>query len=283
MTRLLTLLFALLLAIPLAAQQQGVPFNGIVSDISGAPVKGARIYISKGRVARSDKKGRFGLTDVAATDTIHIYFKKRTYDIPVEGRKSLRVRLGDQLQAQEDQELVNWGYGFVKKRESLEISSGISGEDLVRSGYTNITMALQGRALNDHGQLVRDDVRLLHDGRYGDPERGGADARYPALARFMPVAGRHGNHRAECGCAAAIRPGRHAAVCRRGDGRELRKALAAHIEHGSAAMGHLCAADRAGDATAQVLRHEPVRLDLPLDGHGGYGRLLHQEHVADGL
>ena len=145
MNRLLPLLFALLLAIPLAAQQQAVPFNGIVSDISGTPIKGARIYISKGRVARSDKQGRFGLTDVAATDTIHIYFKKRTYDIPVEGRKSLRVRLGDQLQAQEDQELVNWGYGFVKKRESLEISNGISGEDLVRSGYTNITMALQGR------------------------------------------------------------------------------------------------------------------------------------------
>ena len=154
MNRLLPLLLALL-SLPLAAQQQGIPFNGIVSDISGTPIKGARIYISKARIARSDKQGRFGLTDVAATDTIHIYFKKRdtihiyfkkrTYDIPVEGRKSLRVRLGDQLQAQEDQELVNWGYGFVKKRESLEISNGISGEDLVRSGYTNITMALQGR------------------------------------------------------------------------------------------------------------------------------------------
>ena len=149
MNRHLPLLLALL-SFPLAAQQQGIPFNGIVSDISGAPVKGARIYISKGRVARSDKQGRFGLTDVAATDTIHIYFKKRTYDIPVEGRRSLRVRLGDQLQAQEDQELVNWGYGFVKKRESLEISSGISGEDLVRSGYTNITMALDAE-LNIRG------------------------------------------------------------------------------------------------------------------------------------
>ena len=145
MNRILPLIIAVLLSLPLFAQQPGVPFNGIVSDISGTPIKGARIYISKGRVARSDKQGRFGLTDVSPTDTIHIFYKKRTYDIPVEGRRSMRVRLGDQLQAQEDQELVNWGYGFVKKRESLEISNGISGEDLVRSGYTNITMALQGR------------------------------------------------------------------------------------------------------------------------------------------
>lgn len=142
---IITLLFTLSIGFQLTAQQQGVPFNGIVSDISGTPIKGARIYISKSRVARSDKQGRFGLTNVEAADTIHVYYKKQTYDIPVSGRKSLRIRLGDQLQAQEDQELVNWGYGFVKKRESLEISSGISGEDLVRSGYTNITMALQGR------------------------------------------------------------------------------------------------------------------------------------------
>ena len=145
MTRLLPLLLTLLLCLPLSAQQKGIPFNGTVADISGSPIKGARIYISKSRVARSDKQGRFGLTNVGATDTIHVLYKKQIYDIPVLGRKSLRIRLGDQLQAQEDEELVNWGYGFVKKRESLEISSGISGEDLVKSGYTNITMALQGR------------------------------------------------------------------------------------------------------------------------------------------
>ena len=144
---LLILILTLAVILPSAAQQpeHGIPFNGIVSDISGNPIRGARIYVSPGRVARSDKKGRFGLTDVRATDTIHVSYRRQTYDIPVEGRRSLRIRLGDQLQAQEDQELVNWGYGFVKKRESLEISSGISGEDLVRSGYSNITMALQGR------------------------------------------------------------------------------------------------------------------------------------------
>lgn len=143
-----SILFSLFLALsslPTSAQEQGIPFNGTISDIAGNPIRGARIYISKARVARSDKRGRFGLTNVEATDTLHIYYKKQIYDIPVQGRKSMRVRLGDRLEAEEDQELVNWGYGFVKKRESLEVSSGISGDDLVRSGYSNLTQALQGR------------------------------------------------------------------------------------------------------------------------------------------
>jgi len=132
---------------PLLAQseQQGVPFNGMVFDILGKPVKGAKIYITPNRIARSDKKGRFGLTDVNPTDTIHVRYKKVNYDIPVAGRKSIRITLGDQLLTEEDDELVAWGYGFVKRRESLEVSNGISGDELVRSGYNSILQALEGR------------------------------------------------------------------------------------------------------------------------------------------
>ena len=145
MNRILIFILVFMACFQLSAQQEDVPFNGTVSDLSGTPIRGARIYITKSRVARSDKQGRFGLTNVLPTDTIHIYYKKRNYNIPVSGRKSLRIRLGDQLQAQEDEELVNWGYGFVKKRESVEVSDGISGEELAKSGYSNITMALAGR------------------------------------------------------------------------------------------------------------------------------------------
>ena len=146
MKHILLIVIAALTALPLLAQnEEGVPFNGMVFDAVGQPLKGVKVYISKGRVARSDKKGRFGLTDVEPTDTIHFSYKRLTYDVPVRGRKSLRVRLGDQLESEEDQELVNWGYGFVKKRESLEVSNGISGADLIRSGYSSILDALQGR------------------------------------------------------------------------------------------------------------------------------------------
>lgn len=132
--------------VSLVAQvKDGVPFNGLIMDVSGSPIRGARIYITPHLIARSDKKGRFGLTDVAPTDTIHIRYRKIQYDIPVEGRKSISIRLGDQLETREDEELVNWGYGYVKKRESLEVSSGITGEELIRSGQTSLLQALQGR------------------------------------------------------------------------------------------------------------------------------------------
>jgi len=146
--RLLLVLGSLAAALttPLPAQQPtGIPFNGLITDISGRPIRNARIYVSKGRVARSDRRGRFGLTDVLPTDTIHVRFKRNKYDIPVEGRRSLRIIANDQFEASEDQELVNWGYGYVRKRESLEVANGISGADLARSGYTNVLEALQGR------------------------------------------------------------------------------------------------------------------------------------------
>lgn len=130
---------------PTTQPTQDIPFNGIICDILGKPVKGAHIYINPKRVSRSDKKGRFGLTNVNDNDTIKVRYKKLTYQIPVEGRKSLRITLGDQLQTQEDEELVAWGYGFVKKRESVEVSNGISGEELLRSGQISLLRALQGR------------------------------------------------------------------------------------------------------------------------------------------
>ena len=49
------------------------------------------------------------------------------------------------VQAKEDQELVDFGYGFVKRREFTGYSSGISGEELRRSGASTILSALQGR------------------------------------------------------------------------------------------------------------------------------------------
>lgn len=139
------LLFLCCTLLPSMAEE--VPFNGVITDIAGAPIKGARIYVSDERVfARSDKRGRFGLTDVKSDDTLHIVYKKEVYLVPVSGRKSLRIRLGDrkQFEASYDQELVNLGYGFVKRRAHTGFSSGISGEQLVRSGRTNILDALQG-------------------------------------------------------------------------------------------------------------------------------------------
>lgn len=126
------------------ADNKEVPFNGIITDVLGNPVKGARIYVVKSRVAKSDKLGHFGLTNILPSDTLHVRYNKENYDIAVNGRKSIRIILGDQLETTEDEEIANIGYGFVKKREKIIPSSGVSGEDLVRTGKTNILEALEG-------------------------------------------------------------------------------------------------------------------------------------------
>lgn len=160
-------LFILTLSLAISAQaqqpdKQGVPFNGLITDVLGKPLKGAKIYVVSPRVyARSDKKGRFGLTDVKATDTLHVLYKKLQYTFPVEGRKSIRIKLGDQLssEAAEDQELVFWGYGYVKRRESVEVSNGISGEELQRMGRANLLDCLAGQIPN---------LRVSSSGRPGE-------------------------------------------------------------------------------------------------------------------
>lgn len=121
------------------------PFNGIITDLSGNPIKGAKVFVVSNKYfSRTNKKGQFGLTNVLPTDTIHVVYQKVQYDLPVEGRKSARIRLGDQMEAQEDEELVAYGYGWVKRRENSMPSSGIPGEVLVRTGRTNVLASLEG-------------------------------------------------------------------------------------------------------------------------------------------
>ena len=130
-----------------AQKQKAVPFNGVVADLLGQPLKGARVWVvDPNYYTTTDKKGKFGLTNVQSTDTLHIKYKKQLYLIPVDTMKSVRVRLGDELkyEVRQDEELVNTGYGFVKRRESCNSTTGISGEVLVRTGRIDLMEALQG-------------------------------------------------------------------------------------------------------------------------------------------
>lgn len=144
---LVILFFVTLFPTGIRAQDEpkSEPFNGLITDIAGNPIKGAKIYVINDKYfARSNKKGQFGLTNVYPTDTLHVLYQKQLYDIPVAGRKSIRIHLGDQLQAQEDEELVAFGYGWIKRRENVQPSNGISGEVLVRMGRNSIMESLVG-------------------------------------------------------------------------------------------------------------------------------------------
>lgn len=130
----------------LAQKAEGIPFNGIVQDLGGAPIKKVKIYVkSPDTYTITNKKGAFGLTDVKPTDTLHLSYKKMEYAIPVNGKKSVRITLGDKWQALEDQDLFNAGMEFISKREFTNSANRLSGEQLLREGYTTVMSALRGR------------------------------------------------------------------------------------------------------------------------------------------
>lgn len=122
-------------------------FNGVVTDALQTPLKGVRVYsVSRDYYTKTDKKGRFGLTDVRPTDTLYLEYHKTVYAVPVQGRRGVRVIMGDQLKPQvsDANELADIGYGYVRRREKVVASNGIPGEVLVRTGKTNVLDALAG-------------------------------------------------------------------------------------------------------------------------------------------
>ena len=143
----------LLLAVTVAAAihaadgEGGVPFNGLILDGNMQPVKKVKVYnTDKDRYATTDKKGRFGLTDVGEANTLTLVLKKEKIRIPVNGRKSMRIIIGNDrsVNASQDDELVNEGYGYVKRREYTGSSNGISGDRLRRTGQRSVLQALVG-------------------------------------------------------------------------------------------------------------------------------------------
>ena len=125
-----------------------VPFNGLVLDREMKPKKGVKIYVNDPkRYASTDKKGRFGLTDVQPDDTLTLVVsKKESIRIPVDGCHGIRIMLvgNGRADAENDDEIANTGYGYVKRREFTGVSSGISGDRLRSTGSRDIMSALRG-------------------------------------------------------------------------------------------------------------------------------------------
>lgn len=162
MKRLISIVAALVWVAIGWAQQPKLPFNGELLDGNGKPIRSARVYTASAKdYALTDRSGRFGLSDVRGGDTLHIQLKKQLYAVPVEGKQSIRIFLSDlqsEIKSEEVPEFVSLGYGFVSRRERTNATNYISGDDLRKSGYTNIIEALQGRVpgldiVGSHGQM----------------------------------------------------------------------------------------------------------------------------------
>lgn len=94
-TLLLIIAFLFSYSLNISAQRK-VAFNGLLTDGLGKPIKGAHIYVHTSKdYALTNKKGQFGLTNVFPNDTLKILIKKKLYLVPVDGKKSMKIRLAD--------------------------------------------------------------------------------------------------------------------------------------------------------------------------------------------
>lgn len=145
MRRIFTLFVALFVVATADAQE---PFNGRITNIEGKGIKARIVVKDSDKRTFSDGKGRFGLTDIEADDVLMIISRRDTMTIPVEGRKSIDIvwlREGESFsfRAEESEELMNFGFGYVKRRESTDYSSGISGDRLRATGAKSLVDAIQ--------------------------------------------------------------------------------------------------------------------------------------------
>ena len=145
MRRIFTLFVTLFVVATADAQE---PFNGRITNIEGKGIKARIVVKDSDKRTFSDGKGRFGLTDIEADDVLMIISRRDTMTIPVEGRKSIDIvwlKEGDSFsfRAEESEELMNYGFGYVKRRESTDYSSGISGDRLRATGAKSLMDAIQ--------------------------------------------------------------------------------------------------------------------------------------------
>ena len=139
-----TLLSLVAIFITLVATAQE-PFNGKITRIDGTGVRATIKVVDSDKVTRSDGKGRFGLTDVKADDALYIICRRDTILIAVEGRKSMSIVLteqGETYSVNSSEELENYGFGYVKRRETTDFTSGISGDRLRTMGTSNLLEAI---------------------------------------------------------------------------------------------------------------------------------------------
>lgn len=142
--RYITLLIAGIFALNSAIADQ--PFNGLVVRPDGSGIKAMVRVAGSDKMTRADGKGRFGLTNIDDEDTLLFIYKRDTLSVPLEGRRSIEVVWYEEeyrYQAVESEELMNYGFGYVKRRENTDYSSGISGDRLRATGAKGLIEAIQ--------------------------------------------------------------------------------------------------------------------------------------------
>ena len=145
MKRIFTLSLMLLLPLVYAYAQEIIPFNGLVIDSNGEGIAHISVVVKgTNKIAVTDHDGRFGLTNVATDAVLVMSMGNSAIEVPVSGRKSIKVMLVDSksVSAEESRDLEKQGLDYVRSRELSSGREVILGEDLRKSTADTLMEAL---------------------------------------------------------------------------------------------------------------------------------------------
>lgn len=142
LVRYIVVTLSLLCSQQLMAQE---PFNGRITTPEGKGIRARVVVEGRDKQTFADGKGRFGLTDIKSNDVLLLIYRRDTLRVELDGHRSADIvwLVGNGAQIKESEELMNYGFGYVKRRESVDYSSGISGDRLRASGAKSLVEAIQ--------------------------------------------------------------------------------------------------------------------------------------------
>lgn len=141
--KILSIILCLLFPVLLYGQQS-ITVSGTVTDEQHEPLVGVSVMVKGKNIGNmTDMNGKFTIT---ATQGQTLIFKYLGYNTAEKTVKDAQISVVLNEDSQDLDELVVIGYGTQKKSDLTGSLSSVKGEDLIKSGATNISQALQGKA-----------------------------------------------------------------------------------------------------------------------------------------
>lgn len=154
-------LVAALCAVCLSASAENIPqIVGNLKDINDVPLPKVKITTVLGKAnIKTDKLGNFYLSNVAPNDTLLIHFNQEKTAVPVNGRTKIAMRLAGNLAdllggkkgkkaEKEDEEMIDTGYGKVRKVDYSNSNTSMGEEEIKKNGYKTLIEAVRAMGVS---------------------------------------------------------------------------------------------------------------------------------------
>jgi TonB-dependent SusC/RagA subfamily outer membrane receptor len=154
----LTLILTIIMLIPFSQTSFGkkagirVTITGVVTDINQKPVKGAAIFIDNVKTGSVTNKAGFYKVKAEpdAREILAFSLTNGANKAEINGKTNINLTLTDKKielppDAGPNEELVNIGYGSVRKKDLTTSVSSLDGQHSQFVGYTNIYEMIRGR------------------------------------------------------------------------------------------------------------------------------------------